>query len=136
MSAEYGWRWVCSPPAPLNFSTVVRLWVPLTHSQSARHVNCASSGISVMWSRAPSRASTLTPLSTAGVSVLVSVMVMVVAPLCPGGSGAPCLVGVIVDPHRDGTPEPMLGDHVEITGRCISTRSPRPDGLTSSRWNP
>ena len=36
VSAEYGWRWGCLLLAPLNFSTVVRLWVPLTHSVGVR----------------------------------------------------------------------------------------------------
>ena len=48
-----------------------RLWVPFTHSQEARHWNCAASGASVSAWRAPRRASMFTPLSTVGASVWV-----------------------------------------------------------------
>ena len=61
-------------------STVVRLWVPLTHSQLARHWNWAASGASVSAWRAPSRAATFTPLSTVGLSVVVMVVSLVRAP--------------------------------------------------------
>ena len=40
------------------------LWVPCTHEVVARHWNWAMSGVSASASRTPSRASTLTPLST------------------------------------------------------------------------
>src|SRR6185312_13349966 len=64
---------VCSAPSPEKSWIVVRLWVPLTHSQRARHRNCAASGASANACRAPNSASTLTPLSTTGLStVLIS----------------------------------------------------------------
>ena len=70
-STVNGVRWVCSAPSPKKSCTVVRLCVPLTHSQRARHRNCAASGASASASRAPSSASTLTPLSTAGLSTVL-----------------------------------------------------------------
>ena len=51
-------------------ATVEWLWVPLRQVQLARQVNWAASGASDSASRAPSRAATLTPLST-GLSVMV-----------------------------------------------------------------
>src|SRR6185503_4988965 len=60
----------CSLPRPKKLCTVERLWVPRTQLQLARHLNCAASGVSVSAWRAPSRASTLTPLSTVLVVVV------------------------------------------------------------------
>ena len=54
---------------------VERLWVPLTHSQLARHWNFAASGASVSAWRAPRNASMFTPLSTVGASVCVDITV-------------------------------------------------------------
>jgi hypothetical protein len=67
-SNEYFVRWLCSSPRPKNPSTVELLWVPFCHSHVARHWNFAASGASVNAARAPSSASTFTPLST-GVAV-------------------------------------------------------------------
>src|SRR6476646_2719059 len=61
----------CSSPSPKNVFTVPREWVPLTHSVSARHWNWAPAGVSESAVRAPRRKGTSTPLSTAGVSVVV-----------------------------------------------------------------
>ena len=69
-STMYAWRWACSCPRPEKSVTVVRLCVPLTHSQRARHSNCAAAGASVRASRAPRSASMSTPLSTVGVAEL------------------------------------------------------------------
>src|SRR5690606_5102428 len=73
------WRWVCSPPSPKKPWMVARLWVPLIHSLVARQVNRAPSGASVSAARAPSRASTLTPL-LAGTFCRLVFMVIDVAP--------------------------------------------------------
>ena len=54
--------------------------MPLTHSQRARHWNCAASGASVSAWRAPRNASMFTPLSTVGASVWVMVDLLVRAP--------------------------------------------------------
>src|SRR3954466_5224631 len=70
MSNEYLVRWLCSSPRPKKPSTFELLCVPFCHSQVARHSNFAASGAAVSASRAPSSASTFTPLLT-GVSVAV-----------------------------------------------------------------
>ena len=76
-SKEYRVRWFCSSPSPKKPSTVDELWVPFCHSQEARHSNFAASGASVSASRAPSSASTLTPLLT---GVAVDVIDQLLAP--------------------------------------------------------
>ena len=56
-----------SAPTPKKLArSVVRLCVPRIQQLSALHVNWAAAGAPVMASRAPSRAATLTPLSTDG----------------------------------------------------------------------
>ena len=56
-------EWRCSSAKPWNVSTDARLWVPFTQDTSDRHWNRAISGVSAKAFRAPSRASTFTPLS-------------------------------------------------------------------------
>src|SRR5215216_672710 len=78
-SNENCWRWESSVPRPENPCTMVRLWVPFTHSQRARHWNWAASGMSVRAWRACRMASTLTPLSRLAVeSVAVIVRLLVI----------------------------------------------------------
>jgi hypothetical protein len=55
----------CSSPKPEKVSTSARLYVPFTQDTVDRHWNCAICGAPANASRAPSRASTSTPLSTA-----------------------------------------------------------------------
>ena len=62
----------CSSPKPWKVSTSARLCVPLTQDTVERHWNRAISGASANASRAPSRASTFTPLSMTDVVMLVS----------------------------------------------------------------
>ena len=64
--------------------TVVRLWVPRTHSQRGAPLELAASGAFVSASRAPRSASMFTPLSTVGASVWSS--------SCPLGSCALAIV--------------------------------------------
>src|SRR5258708_16929291 len=52
----------CSAPRPKKLPITERLCVPVTHSQLARHLNWAASGVCSSASRAPNSASTLTPL--------------------------------------------------------------------------
>src|SRR3954469_3676187 len=72
MSKVYCVRCFCSSPRPKNPSTVELLCVPFFHSVVERHMKLAAAGASVSATRAPSSASTLTPLST-GVSSIVIV---------------------------------------------------------------
>ncbi len=51
-STTNGTRCACSPPSPEKSCTVVRLWVPFTHSHRARHWNRAACGASVSAIRA------------------------------------------------------------------------------------
>src|SRR3954466_3286753 len=66
-----------------------RLCVPVTHSQLARHLNCAASGACPSASRAPNSASTLTPLFTfvAFVSVALLILFLLVLNRFPLGPG-------------------------------------------------
>ena len=66
---------VCSSPKPKKVWTSERLWVPLTHDTVERHWNWAACGASANTSRAPSRASTFTPLSTSDVVMVQSLLV-------------------------------------------------------------
>src|SRR5207244_5734483 len=65
----------CSSPRPKKRSTSECVCVPFCHSHIARQRKLAASGAAVSASRAPSSASTLTPLST-GVSVAVIVQLL------------------------------------------------------------
>src|SRR3954463_11578797 len=76
MSNEYRVRCFCSSPSPKKPSTFDVLWVPLRHSDVARHWNFAASGASVSAVRAPRSASTFTPLLT-GVAVEVIWLLLV-----------------------------------------------------------
>ncbi len=60
---------VCSSSRPKKPSISERLWVPFSQVTVERHWNWAISGVSARAARAPSSASTLTPLST-GVAVM------------------------------------------------------------------
>src|SRR5215468_4914690 len=53
----------CSAPSPKKLPIAQRLCVPFSHSQLARHLNCAACGACSKDSRALSSALTLTPLS-------------------------------------------------------------------------
>jgi hypothetical protein len=64
-------RWRCSVPKPKKDSTEAVLCVPFTQDTVERHWNWAISGVPPNASRAPSRASTLTPLSTMAVVMIV-----------------------------------------------------------------
>src|SRR6516162_10701563 len=67
----------CSAPSPKKLPIAERLCVPFSHSQLARHLNCAASGACCNASRAPSSAVTLTPLSTlATVEMLLVVLIV------------------------------------------------------------
>ena len=63
---------VCSSPKPEKVWTSASLCVPLTQVTLDRHWNWAISGASANASRAPSRAATLTPLSTTDVVMVCS----------------------------------------------------------------
>ena len=79
-SKDHVERWLWSSPRPKKPVIALRLWVPLTHSLLARHVNCAASGASVSAARASSSACTFTPLS-------VGVSLVVILPPWVGGLG-------------------------------------------------
>src|SRR5262249_30867339 len=67
----------CSAPSPKKLPITERLWVPFSHAQLARHLNCAACGAFSKASRALSSALTLTPLSAFATGEMVVVMVMV-----------------------------------------------------------
>lgn len=69
----------CSAPSPKKLPIAERLCVPFSHSQLARHLNCAASGTCCKDLRAPNSAVTLTPLSTL---VMVEMSVVIVAVSC------------------------------------------------------
>src|SRR5262249_41837986 len=69
----------CSAPSPKKVPIAERLCVPFSHSQLARHLNCAAAGAFSKASRAPSSAVTLTPLSTLS---LVGMVVDIISVSC------------------------------------------------------
>src|ERR1700722_1826000 len=62
-------RWLCAPPSPKKFSTLISLCTPVCHFDDARQVNWAASGAPFRTSRASSSACTLTPLVTVVMSL-------------------------------------------------------------------
>src|SRR5262245_27298870 len=67
----------CSAPSPKKLLITERLCVPISHSQLARHLNCAASGTCSKDSRALSSALTLTPLSAFARGEMLVVVVIV-----------------------------------------------------------
>src|SRR5262245_25465817 len=66
----------CSAPSPKKLPIAERLCVPFSHSQLARHLNWAASGVFSSASRAPRSAVTLTPLFTL---VMVEMLMVIVS---------------------------------------------------------